>query len=242
MAISLSTALVNRIIGKGISVVDAGSQISFTAPNLINTTQGDFLTAGFRPGMVINVVSGGASTNAGYWTIASLVAGVITVSEATISTEAAAVDTPTILAVNGFGWQEALRYSIFVVYTSPEPANADLAATGTKLLEMTVDDGGLTPGTLTNGIQWDFDSIGKIVVASGDTVQGTGLVTDTAYYGRLYDNGYIEGNDSVNLQSPRIQGRVGVGTSQDFGITHTQVTSGVVNTLTSFNITQPKVA
>jgi len=241
MAISLSTALVNRIIGKDISVVDAGSQISFTAPNLINTTQSDFLTAGFRPGMVIKVTSGGASTNAGYWTISSLVAGVITVTESTISTEAAATDTPTISAVNGSGWQEALRYGIFVVYTSPMPANADLAATGTKLLEMTVSAGSFTPGTSTNGIQWDFSSTGKIIIASGDTIQGTGLVTGTAYYGRLYDNGYITGDDSTNFQSPRIQGRVGT-SGQDFDITHTKITSGVVNTLDSFNLTQPKTA
>lgn len=239
MAILLSTCLANRMAGQEVTVTDAGSQISFTAPSTIATTQSDFLTKGFRPGQTIKITSGGATTQTTlHHTIASLVAGTITTSEALIVTEAAAVDTPTISVPNGMDWLHLLRYGVFCVYTSPMPANADLAPTGTLLLKMTVSDAGHTAGTSTGGIEWEFDAAGKIQIKTGDTVQGTGLISNTAYYGRIYDNAYITTLDSVNLASPRIQGRVGT-SGQDFDITDTDVTLGVVNTLESFNITQP---
>jgi len=241
MALSLSTCLVNRISGQEVTVTDAGSQISFTATSTITTTQSDFLTKGFRPGQILKVTDGGSSTNAGLYTIASVTATVITVSETSISTEAAAVDTPTLSVPTMMNWLNVFRYGVFDVYSSPMPANADLAETGTKLLSMTVSAGAFTAGTSTNGIEWEFVSVGKVQIVSTDTIQGVGLATGTAYYGRLYDNGYITGLDSTNLQSPRIQGRVAT-SGQDFDITHTAVTISVTNTLSSFNITQPKVA
>ena len=61
MALYYSTRAINLNAGYKPTVTDAGSQISFTAPNLINTTQSDFITKGFRPGMVIEIVDGGAA-------------------------------------------------------------------------------------------------------------------------------------------------------------------------------------
>lgn len=240
MAISYSTCLVNRLAGEEISVLDGGSQISFTAPDIITTTQSDFITQGFRPGQIIKVTDGGSSTNAGLYTVDTVTATVITTIEQTISTEAAAVDTPTLSVPTMMNWLSIFRYSIFDVYdgSGGMPADADAAELGVKLLSMTLDGGTFTAGASANGIEFEFVSAGKIQLKTGDTYQDDGIATGTAYYGRLYDNGYITGNDASNLQSCRIQGRVAT-SGQDFDITSTSVVISVTNTLRSFNITLP---
>jgi len=238
MTISISTCLANRIAGQAISVTDAGSQISFTAPNLITTTQSDWLTQGFRPDQAILITSGGSTTQTVlYHKIASLTSSVITVA-ADIVTEAAAIDTCTISVVNGLNWLTIFKHGIMEVRSSPMPSTADVAETGTLLLKFTVDAGAFTAGVSTNGLQFEFNSAGQIQILSTQTWQASGITDGTAYYARIYDNAYITGNDAVNLQSPRIQGRVGT-SGQDFDITSTSVVSGVLNTCDSMNITQP---
>lgn len=241
MTIKFSTCLANRIAGQAVTVTDAGSQIAFVnSTSRITTTQSDFLTKGFRPGQVIKVASSGS--NDGLYTLTQVASdGSYMVTSESLADEAAGAATPTITAVNGFGWKAALNYGILVLFSSPMPATADEVETGTKLLEMTVNAGSFAAGTSTNGITFEFDSSGKIILATGITVQGVGITTGKAYYARYYDNGYITGDDSSNLYAPRFQGRVGT-SGQDFTITSTDIVSGVTNTCDSINITQPKTA
>jgi len=240
MALTISTCLANRKAGQPISVTDAGSQISFdSASHQIRTTQNDFLSKGFRPGLVIKVTN--SSLNNGLFEITN-VAGdgsALTVAQA-ISDEAASAATPTLTVSNGQSLLTLINYGIFVVYASPM-VDVNAAITSQKLLEMTVDGLSFTPGTSTNGITWEFDSAGKIKLSTGNTIKGTGLANGTAYFGRIYCNGYITGDDSTNNQSIRIQGRIGTGNSQDFSISSTDIKLGVVNTLDSFNLTEIQV-
>jgi len=236
MAISLSTCLVNRLAGQEVTVTDTpGTAIDFTT-GTITTTSSDFLTQGFRPGQVIKIAS--STSNDGYVTATQVAAATITISE-TITAETGIAGT-TLSVPNGLNWVTIFKHGIMDIYSSPMPANADLAETGTKLLSLTDGAGAFTAGESTNGLQFEFDAAGVFGILSTQTWQDAGIATGTAYYARLYDNAYITGLDSVNLQSPRIQGRVGT-SGQDFDITSTSIVIAVTNTCDTLNFTQPKV-
>jgi len=238
MAILLSTCLANRIAGQPVSVTDAGSQIAFVAAtNTITTTENDFLTQGFRPGLAIEIEN--SSSNDMLCNIVSVASdGSSMVVDGSLSDEGAGAATPTITVKNGFSWLTTFRYSVLAVFSSPMPSSADVAETGTLLLKFTLNAGAHTPGTSTNGLEFEFNSAGQIKIKSGQTWQASGITDGTAYYARLYDNAYITGDDSSNLVSPRIQGRVGT-SGQDFDITSTSIVSGVLNTCDVLNITVP---
>lgn len=243
MALYYSTRAINLNAGYKPTVTDAGSQISFTAPNLINTTVGDFLTQGFRPGQVIEIVDGGASTQtAKYVTIDSLTASVITTVEATIVTEGVAIDTPTIrLAGNGMSWLDIFRYGVFCLYSSPMPSDINGTEGATMLAKLTDGGGAFTPGVSTNGLQFEFDAAGKISILSTQTWrEDLGLSNADAYWGMFYDNAFITGDDSTNLVSPRIMGSVGLsGSGADIIVTTMAIKTTTPVLCSQFDLTLP---
>jgi|GEM_PF-2276524 len=243
MTLKFSTRAINLSAGYKPTVTDAGSQISFTAPNLINTTQNDFLIKGFRPGRVIEVVDGGSSTNAGLYKIASVTAGVITVGSG-IVTEAAAVDTPTINQMDTGSWINIFQYSVMGIYGSPTLTDPD-ATEGATLLALVTDGGGaVVPGSSTNGLLFTFDAAGNIVIDASQTWKASaGLVDGTAYFAIIYDNGYITGDDSTNLRSARILMTLGTsGSDADMIVTTLSVKTTTPFEVQSGNLTLPAVA
>ncbi len=213
MAFEYSTRAIDLAIGKRITVVDAGSQIAFVnATSTITTTQSDFLTQGFRPAQVIKVTS--SLSNNDYFTIVSVTAGVITVSES-VTDEVASAATPTLTVVGGQSWIDIFNNGILCIYGTPMISDLDGAETGTLLAELT--NGGLafTPGLSTNALNFEYDAAGKMGILTGQTWKdSTPAATGTAEYAILYDNGYITGDDSTNLKSPRAMGSVGLSGSQ----------------------------
>lgn len=246
MAVKYSTRAQALIMGRAITVTDAGSQISFAVgTSTITTTQSDFLTQGFRPGQSITVTNANNATNNDEFVISSVTATTIVVT-GTLADEAAALGTPTIALVNGLNWPLMFKDGILVIYSSPMPANADLLETGTLLAELTLSGATFTAGATAGGLEIEHSATtdGVFGIKSGEAWQdSTPNAAGTAYYAILYDNGYITGLDSTNKQSPRIMGTVGVsGSGRDFIISSTSIVTTVPVTCTQFQGTQASEA
>lgn len=99
------------------------------------------------------------------------------------------------------------------VYTGTQPATPATAATGTKLVDITLSS-------------FTAASAGVAVLDLGSPSNGVAVATGTAGYGRLVGSGYV------------IDGTVGT-TGTDFTINTASITSGATVTLTACSITQP---
>ena len=100
------------------------------------------------------------------------------------------------------------------IYTGSQPATADGAATGTKLVDITIN-GFNTPVT------------GSATLNTSTPNTGTAVATGTAGWGRI-----------VGSAGERIDGTVGT-SGTDFTINSTSITNGATVTLTAMTVTQP---
>ena len=100
------------------------------------------------------------------------------------------------------------------IYTGSQPATANDAATGTKLVDITIN-GFNTPAT------------GSATMNTSTPSTGTAVATGTAGWGRI-----------VGSAGQRIDGTVGT-SGTDFTINSTSITNGATVTLTAMTVTQP---
>ena len=100
------------------------------------------------------------------------------------------------------------------IYTGSQPATANDAATGTKLVDITIN-GFNTPAT------------GSATLDTSTPNTGTAVATGTAGWGRI-----------VGGAGERIDGTVGT-SGTDFTINSTSITNGATVTLTAMTVTQP---
>ena len=100
------------------------------------------------------------------------------------------------------------------IYTGSQPATADDAATGTKLVDIMIS----SFNTPTNGSATLYTSTPNT---------GTAVATGTAGWGRI-----------VGVGGGRIDGTVGT-SGTDFTINSTSITNGATVTLTAMTVTQP---
>ena len=100
------------------------------------------------------------------------------------------------------------------IYTGSQPTTANDAATGTKLVDITIS-GFNTPVT------------GSATLNTSTPSTGTAVATGTAGWGRI-----------VGGYGARIDGTVGT-SGTDFTINSTSITNGVTVTLTAMTVTQP---
>lgn len=103
----------------------------------------------------------------------------------------------------------------FAVYTGTQPANANSAATGTKLVQYALD-------TLTGGAA----ASNGVVTISGTPVTATAIASGTAGWGRLV------------MGTWTIDGTVGT-TGTDFIIDSTTITNGSVYAISALTFTMP---
>lgn len=100
------------------------------------------------------------------------------------------------------------------VYEGPQPATADLAATGVLLARITRDGLAWTPGGSSGGLQ--FERSGRYAYkAYGHTWRLKGLATGTAGWWRLLPNAYDHG--AADMALPRIDGAVRLADSEADG-------------------------
>jgi hypothetical protein len=99
------------------------------------------------------------------------------------------------------------------IYTGTQPANANTAASGTKLVDITIN---AFLGAAT----------GSAALDTSTPNTGTAIATGTAGWGR------------ITATSGIIDGTVGT-TGTDFTINSTAITNGAVVTLTAMTVVQP---
>lgn len=100
------------------------------------------------------------------------------------------------------------------IYTGSQPATANDAATGTKLVDITI-----------NGFNTPASGSATLITSTPNT--GTAVATGTAGWGRI-----------VGGAGERIDGTVGT-SGTDFTINSTSITNGATVTLTAMTVTQP---
>jgi len=100
------------------------------------------------------------------------------------------------------------------IYTGSQPATANDAATGTKLVDITI-----------NG--FNAPATGSATLDTTTPNTGTAVATGTAGWGRI-----------VGAGGERIDGTVGT-SGTDFTINSTSITNGATVTLTAMTVTQP---
>lgn len=109
-------------------VRETATTISFTDPSTISDSADGFLTAGFAPGM--NILVSGSASNNGVYTIATVTAGTIIVTQTSIVNEAAGA-TDTIAEVGIMLVQPTGGSPFQVTYTANNVSTGVLTVNGT---------------------------------------------------------------------------------------------------------------
>lgn len=234
MAYKISTGLRDSLMGSQDGITAATLSTTITT-NTISDSGSGLLAAGFRPGDTATTSGWTDAANNGLCTITSVASdgSSMVIDGLTLTTEAAG-DSVTITSVSK-AFKDIFRNAIVRVYAGTAPADADAAeGAGTLLLKITVSSGAVTPGTATNGL--DFDAIVAGVLSKSSAVwSGVGLSTGTAVWWRLYDNGEITG---ASTTAKRCQGLIGT-TGKTMLLSSTSIVTSVTTTLDIANFTMP---
>lgn len=237
MALRLSTAFVNKLMGTVAEV--SGTTIALVAAsNTVTDSGSTLLEKGFRPGDIITIAASGTPANNGMFTVTSVETDGSEMVISAIDTNDSANADLTITGTSK-GWKDAVRAGTLHVYTGSQPANADAAETGSKLLEVTKASGAFTKGTSTNGLVFDAISAGKIS-KHADVASGVASATGTAGWFRWYDNALATGLDE-SAECIRFDGAVGTSGGQ-MDVSTTSITSGATTTVDQADFTLPLVA
>lgn len=244
MSLQLSTGLRNymlggvparhvaTITGTGIAAVDGvASEDSFT------DTGSGFVTAGFIVGDAVMCYgfTGGMAAIHGPFTLTSVEAATMKVATGSLADDAAA-ESVTIVTLVGGSLRDVFKRGVLKIYTGTQPTTADLAATGTLLITISVGSGTFISGAVTNGLEFGSASSGSISKSSAQTWSGVAVASGTAGWFRLYANATDAGSISTSL--PRIDGAVATSGAQ-LNMSSTTITSGATTTIDTFTITLP---
>ena len=169
-----------------------------------------FVTAGCVAGDYVTV-AGSTSNNVSNKKVSAVAAGYLEIPAASLTTEVAGDQVIIASSTGGGSLDESLRNGIIEIYSGTQPATADLAETGTKLVRITISSGAFTPGSPTNGLNLSDAASGVTSKESGEVWSGVGLASGTAGWFRYYDNNYTTGDSSSAV---RFDGVCGVGTGE----------------------------
>jgi hypothetical protein len=237
MALRISTGMRNGLLGnaylKGISMtyVDGGAGEN----DYITDSENRFLKVGFKVGDLITTTNSTAQTELNDVAILAVAAGKLEFATATVdSPEVFEADTD-ITGDNQGSLQELLQDGVIHVYSGSQPANADAAETGAKLLEITVVSGVFTPGSPTNGLEIAAPSEGKIGIKDGETWSGVGILDGIAGWFRFYDN--LAQEEALG-SAVRLDGNCGTSGAQ-LNMSSTSISEGATTTIDSFDVTMP---
>ena len=237
MALKLSTGLRNSLLGNAYLKGTSLAYVDGAAGNdYITDSENRFLTAGFKVGDLFSTTgSTTANNNLTDEPILAVAAGKLEFATGQVNTPEDFIADTDITGDNEGSLHELFKDSIIHIYSGSQPADADSAETGTKLLEITVGSGAFTPGSPTNGLEILAPISGKIGKKAGETWSGVGIADGTAGWFRLYDN--LEHTGAVK-SAVRLDGNCGVSGAQ-LNMSSTSVKSGATVTLDSFDVTLP---
>jgi len=228
MTLRRSTKLVNLQAGE---MITTGTlSMSRTATDKIGAVAGTFLTLGFRPGMVI-YIDGFTTNPVDAWAhITSVEADEITVTGVTLTTEGA--ENGCLLA-EAQSLKDILAHGVMCIYTGAQPASADIAPTGTKLLEISKASLAFGAGFVANSLEFDAPVAGVLGKKDADTWSDAGLESGTAGWFRLYANDFDTGSNALCLD-----GAVGTSGAQ-LNLSSTAVVQDATTTIDEFELTVP---
>lgn len=242
MTIRLSTGLRNKMLGmvSEIHAFKAANTIAFvdSGPDTITDSGNGLVAAGFLPGDKL-FVAGTANNNTTVttpFTIASVAVGTITLDAGDSLTAEGAGTVFALAAARGGSFKDVFKDGVLRIYSGSQPANADTAAAGTLLLEITVSAGAFAHGSYANGLEFGDAALGIIDKSASETWQGLGLAAGTAAWFRLCANPTDAGGASTTL--PRIDGTVGT-SSTDIVMGSTSIAAGSTYTVDQFQFTLP---
>ncbi len=245
MATRLSTGVRDSMLGANSTAENlvTATTISFgdgtgadSADQILDSGNG-LVAAGFEDGDYITVK--GSTSNDSLGLKASAVAvGSIDVPAGSFSTESAGDQVILGSGANGGSLDELLRNGVIEVYTGSQPATADLAESGTKLLRITISSGAFVSGAADNGLNLATPSSGESEKEAAEVWSGVGLAAGTAGWFRYYANDYVTGASTTAV---RFDGVCGVG-SGELRMSSLSVAVGATTTVDSGSITQPASA
>jgi len=237
MALRLSTGLRNSLLGnaylKGTSMayVDGGAGNDY-----ITDSENRFLTAGFKVGDTFSTTgSTTAGNNLTDEPILAVAAGKLEFATGKVNTAEAFLAATVIAGSNQGSLAELLQDGIIHVYSGSQPASADLAETGTLLLEITISSGAFVPGVGTNGLELAAPISGVIGIKSGEVWSGVGLATGTAGWFRFYCN---KEHTGAVASAVRLDGNCGTSLAQ-LNMSSLSIVEGATTTIDSFDVTMP---
>lgn len=136
----------------------------------------------------------------------------------------------------------AFNDSVIHFYTGTQPASADAAEIGDKLVEITLDGLAFVGGAPGNGLSFDVithtdsNTISVLAKNTAETWKGTALRDGTIGYGRLYGNDLDLG---ASVTAIRIDGEALTITGASFKVSTQTTKTGVEVVVTEMNITIP---
>lgn len=243
MALRLSTGLRQALLGKiparsavvvytatTIAAVDGGAG----ADSFTDSANG-FLTEGFSVGDSIFAIgfTGGMAAINGPFEAVTVAEGTIEVATGLLAGDAA-TESVTLVAIRGGAFRDIFKHSVLEIYSGTQPATADAAETGTKLLRITVSSGAFAAAAPTNGLLFGAPMAG-VISKNTDVWSGVGLASGTAGWWRLYDNAYTTG---LSTSAIRMDGNCAT-SGGDLNMASLAVTLAATTTIDSFAITQP---
>ena len=139
------------------------------------------------------------------------------------------------------GFAATFANGVIDVYSGSQPANADLAPTGTKLGRFTLSSGAFAAGSPTNGLTFAAAADGAVAKSGVWSFSG-GLATGTAGWFRFKTNAGADTDtdDSGTKAQARIDGSVAV-SGADMNISNTALVTGAVQSLEAYTIALPEV-
>lgn len=245
MATQLSTGLRNGMTGNNSYPTNliTGTTYSFgdgtgtDSADQILDSGSSLVTDGFNIGQYVSV-AGSTSNNFEGLKVLLATEAALDVPAGSFTTEAAGDQVVLGSGAGGGSLDELLRNGVIEIYTGTQPATADLAETGTKLLRVTIASGAFSSGSPTNGLNLGVPSAGVTSKEALEVWSGVGLAAGTAGWFRYYDNSYTTGASSTAV---RFDGVCGVGTGQ-LRLSSLTITLGATTTVDSGSITQPASA
>lgn len=244
MALRLSTGLRQALLGKiparsavtvytaaTIAAVDGGA-----GDDTLTDSANGFLTEGFAVGDSV-LMLGFTGANAGCIGPVELTAvaeGTLTFATGSLTASDAASESITLVAIRGGAFRDIFKHSVLEIYSGTQPATADTAESGTKLLRITASSGAFTAGSPANGLLFAAPAAG-VISKSTDVWSGVGLASGTAGWWRLYDNAYTTGLSTTGI---RMDGNCAT-SGGDLNMASLSVRLNATTTIDSFAITQP---
>jgi hypothetical protein len=144
------------------------------------------------------------------------------------------LSTGTMTALAGTrGLKDIFNGGVIDIYTGGQPAGADYAETGSKLVRITLSSG----SSNTSGVIWGTAASG-LLPKSADVWSGLVILAGVAGYFRLYGTGGTSGSSATER---RIDGNVGV-TGSDLVLSNTSLTLNATLTIDQFTLGVPTSA